>query len=162
MQPSKEYQHQDWSIFYLWVEITTQKPTWISLIMIIQLYTEPECACLILNSFRTWVMGNGWKMQKLTVLERSPLSLINVWSDGGRLPLTDPAPSVQSKLSARECFQPQRPFSKEQDIPQFFSSVPSPQSSTKSQACLGAKSWPLSQGRESEGRERASVSQNCL
>lgn len=59
MQPSKEWQHQDWSIFYLWVEITTQKPTWISLIMIIQLYTEPE-ACLLDFKFIQNLSDGKW------------------------------------------------------------------------------------------------------
>lgn len=67
--------------------------------------------------------------------------------------LTDPVPSVQSKLSARELFQPQRPFSKEQEVPQSFSSVPSPQLSVKSQLCPGVKHWPFSQARKPEGQE---------
>lgn len=69
------------------------------------------------------------------------------------MPFTDPVPSVQSKLSARELVQPQRPLSKEQDVPQSLSSVPSPQSSVKSQLCAGAKHRPFSQGSEPEGHE---------
>lgn len=65
----------------------------------------------------------------------------------------DPTPSVQSKLSARELFQPQKPFSKEQDVPQSFSSVPSPQSSMKSQLCPEVKHRPFSQDRKPEGQE---------
>lgn len=68
------------------------------------------------------------------------------------MPWTDPVPSVQSKLSASEVFQPHLPFSKEQVVPQSFSSVPSPQSSVKSQLCSGVKQLPFSQSMEPGGQ----------
>lgn len=92
-------------------------------------------------------------MYELLNCEHIPFSSIKVWSHGGWKLFIDPRPSVQSKLSARELFQPQKPFSKEQDVPQSFSSVPSPQSSMKSQVCSKAKHWPFSQDRKPEGQE---------
>lgn len=100
-----------------------------------------------------WHKCANYQKCKQENCEHIPFSSIKVWSHGGWKLFIEPRPSVQSKLSARELFQPQKPFSKEQDVPQSFSSVPSPQSSMKSQVCSKAKHWPFSQDRKPEGQE---------
>lgn len=94
-----------------------------------------------------------YPMWEKKISKHVPFSSFKVWSYGGRMLWTDPVPSDQSKLSASEPFQPQRPSSKVQEVPQYFSSVPSPQSSLKSQLCPAEKHWPFSQGRKPAGHE---------
>lgn len=66
-----------------------------------------------------------------------PFSFPSVWSLGGLRLWWEPTPKTQSKFSAREFCQPHQPCSKVQELPHSFSSVESPQSSTKLQLCSG-------------------------
>lgn len=104
----------------------------------------------ILTTVQLSINKNLKKSRRVSLI---PCSSISVWSYGGRMLCNDPVPRVQSKLSAKELLQPQRPLSKLQEVPQSFSSVPLPQSSVKSQLCIAMKQRPFSQDRESGGQE---------